>query len=171
MMTMDKKPSMDTESFAGDTFFIKLASRSPVRKGDGNVPSAVPEEDMEVMHTVVLPHSAAVVEEEREISIKDIVADLPLKPRDRYKFIRSIGFGGMKTVLLVRDNDTGRNVAMAMLPDSSSQTAGKVRRFIQEAHITARLEHPNIVAVHDIGVSMFSQSREIQQEPKWKPAP
>ena len=36
------------------------------------------------------------------------------KTNRQYKFIRSIGFGGMKAVLLVSDMETGREVAMAM---------------------------------------------------------
>jgi len=37
------------------------------------------------------------------------------KTNRQYKFIRSIGFGGMKAVLLVEDRDTGREIAMAMM--------------------------------------------------------
>ena len=78
---------------------------------------------------------------------------LPVKPRGaRYKFIRSIGFGGMKAVLLVEDRDTGREVAMAMIPDFRDRPHRDLERFVGEARITAKLEHPNIVPVHDIGI-------------------
>ena len=78
---------------------------------------------------------------------------LPVKPRrDRYKFIRSIGFGGMKAVLLVEDRDTGREIAMAMMPDYRERPKRDLERFVAEARITAMLEHPGIVPVHDIGV-------------------
>ena len=78
---------------------------------------------------------------------------LPVKPRgDRYKFIRSIGFGGMKVVLLVEDRDTGREVAMALMPDFRERPRRDLERFVSEARITARLEHPGIVPVHDIGI-------------------
>ena len=43
-----------------------------------------------------------------------VLATLPVKPQERYKFIRTIGFGGMKGVLLVFDQDTGREIAMAI---------------------------------------------------------
>ena len=76
---------------------------------------------------------------------------LPVKPQTRYKFIRSIGFGGMKGVLLVRDQDTGRDIAMAIMPDFRERPRADLERFVREARITARLEHPNIVPVHDIG--------------------
>ena len=77
---------------------------------------------------------------------------LPVKPRgERYKFIRTIGFGGMKAVLLVEDRDTGREVAMALIPDYRDRPHRDLERFVGEARINAMLEHPNIVPVHDIG--------------------
>ncbi len=82
----------------------------------------------------------------------NLLATLPLKPQDRYKFIRSIGFGGMKGVLLVHDRDTGRDVAMAIMPDFRDRPARDLNRFVREARITASLEHPNIVPVYDIGI-------------------
>lgn len=78
--------------------------------------------------------------------------DLPQKPQGRYELILSIGFGGMKCVLLVFDRDTGREVAMALMPDFKERSRQVHEDFIREARITAYLEHPNIVAVHDIGL-------------------
>ena len=78
---------------------------------------------------------------------------LPVKPRgERYKFIRTIGFGGMKAVLLVEDRDTGREIAMALIPDFRDRPHRDLERFVSEARINAMLEHPNIVPVHDIGI-------------------
>lgn len=82
----------------------------------------------------------------------DAVSKLPVKSQERYKFIRSIGFGGMKGVLLVHDKDTGRDVAMAIMPDFRDRPRRDLNRFVREANITAQLEHPNIVPVHDIGI-------------------
>lgn len=79
-------------------------------------------------------------------------SSLALKPQDRYKFIRSIGFGGMKGVLLVHDRDTDREMAMAIMPDFRERSASELERFAREAYLTARLEHPNIVPVYDIGI-------------------
>lgn len=81
-----------------------------------------------------------------------LLNELSLKPRDRYKFIRTIGIGGMKTVLLVYDKDTRRNVALAMMPDYHNRTEQELAKFINEALITAKLEHPHIVPIHDIGL-------------------
>ncbi len=77
---------------------------------------------------------------------------LSRQPEGKYSFIRSIGFGGMKTVTEVLDKDTGRRVAMASIPDARERHVSDLYRFVQEAIITARLEHPNIVPIHDIGI-------------------
>ena len=58
----------------------------------------------------------------------------------------------MKMVLQMKDLDTTRDVAMAVLPEATTRPREDLTRFIQEARITASLEHPNIVPVHEIGV-------------------
>ena len=82
----------------------------------------------------------------------DVFSSLPIKPQERYKFLRSVGFGGMKSVLLVFDRDTGREVAMAIMPDFRDRPKSDLERFVREARLTAQLEHPNIVPVHDLGI-------------------
>jgi len=79
---------------------------------------------------------------------------ITLQSRDgaKYRYIKTIGRGGMKVVLEVHDNDTMRNVAMALLPEISTQSMAAQNQFLREARITAGLEHPNIVPVHDIGI-------------------
>jgi serine/threonine protein kinase len=57
----------------------------------------------------------------------------------------------MKAVLQVNDKDTARNVAMAIIPDFEERPKADINRFIREARITAQLEHPNIVPIHEIG--------------------
>lgn len=93
--------------------------------------------------------------ENEPVNIEDaslLLKELSMKPRDRYKFIRTIGIGGMKAVLLVHDRDTNRNVALAMMPDFKDRPIADVAKFINEARITALLEHPFIVPIHDIGL-------------------
>ncbi len=61
-----------------------------------------------------------------------------------------VGKGGMKMVVRVSDKDTARDIAMAyMLREGEGP---ETSHFVQEARITANLEHPNIVPVHDMGV-------------------
>lgn len=87
-----------------------------------------------------------------EVGADKFLKNLPRKPQERYKFIRSIGFGGMKGVLLVHDRDTDREMAMAIMPDFRERTTGELERFANEAYLTAKLEHPNIVPIYDIGI-------------------
>lgn len=79
---------------------------------------------------------------------------LPVKSKSRYHFLRTIGFGGMKSVLLVHDSDTDRDVALAMMPDFRDRPEHDLIRFVREARLTASLEHPNIVPVHDVGTDL-----------------
>ena len=74
------------------------------------------------------------------------------KSDDKYKFVKSVGHGGMKSILHVKDNDTSRDLAMAMMTDFENRSEAEIKAFLEEAVITASLEHPNIVPVHDIGV-------------------
>lgn len=109
------------------------------------------EDDIKTMVTRVVRNDS----EQKPIVIEDIsslLKELSLKPRDRYKFIRTIGIGGMKAVLLVYDSDTNRNVALAMMPDFKERPPEEIKKFINEARITASLEHPFIVPIHDIGL-------------------
>lgn len=93
--------------------------------------------------------------ENLELTAEDILSTLSRKPQEKYKFRKSIGQGGMKVVIQVKDRDTTRDIAMAMLPDAQSRPKQEILRFIEEARITASLEHPNIVPVHDIGVDDY----------------
>ena len=69
---------------------------------------------------------------------------------DRYRTIRRLGAGGMATVLLAQDCTLGRNVAVKRLHADLSDD-DLVRRFQREARLGASLNHPNVVAVYDIG--------------------
>ncbi len=100
--------------------------------------------------TRMLPDEDASTQE-KQLSATPELDSLPVKPQERYKFLRSIGFGGMKAVLLVHDLDTDREVAMAMMPDFRERPPADLERFVREAKLTAGLEHPNIIPVHDIG--------------------
>jgi len=78
------------------------------------------------------------------------VADLPDLAGTRYELIEPLGRGGMGAVYRVRDTALERDVAMKVLsgaPDDVSRA-----RIEREARVLARLEHPGIVPVHDVGV-------------------
>jgi serine/threonine-protein kinase len=71
-------------------------------------------------------------------------------PSGRYQTIRRLGKGGMGEVMAVRDLVIGREVALKRIRRNAPSDA-VVRRFLREAAIQARLDHPAIVPVHDIG--------------------
>jgi len=62
-----------------------------------------------------------------------------------------IGAGGMGEVFRARDTRLGRDVAIKVLPPAFAEDAERLKRFEQEARATGALNHPNIVAVHDVG--------------------
>jgi serine/threonine-protein kinase len=70
----------------------------------------------------------------------------------RYVDIGEINRGGMGSVRLVRDTTLLREVAMKLLTPELAAQEPFVEQFIEEAQITAQMDHPNIVPVHDLGV-------------------
>jgi serine/threonine protein kinase len=68
-----------------------------------------------------------------------------------YEIIAPLGAGGMGEVYRARDTRLGREVALKVLPESFSRDTDRLRRFEQEARAVAALNHPNILAIHDIG--------------------
>src|SRR5437773_1145811 len=68
-----------------------------------------------------------------------------------YEIVAPLGSGGMGEVYRARDTRLGRDVAVKVLPASLSADAERLRRFEQEARATGALDHPNIIAIHDLG--------------------
>ncbi len=68
-----------------------------------------------------------------------------------YEIVSLIGVGGMGEVYRARDARLGRDVALKILPAAFAQDADRLRRFEQEARAVAALNHPNILAIHDVG--------------------
>ena len=69
----------------------------------------------------------------------------------RYEIRSQIGAGGMGEVYRARDTKLGRDVAIKVLPATYSQDAERLQRFEQEAQAAGSLNHPNILAVYDVG--------------------
>jgi len=72
---------------------------------------------------------------------------------DRYRIDELIARGGMATVYRALDLRLGRTVAIKILAPAFTADPGFVERFMLEARSAAALTHPNVVAVHDQGVS------------------
>ncbi|MEU5833902.1 serine/threonine-protein kinase [Streptomyces diacarni] len=74
----------------------------------------------------------------------------------RYRLVRRIGEGGMGEVWEARDETLDRQVAVkviSLLAGGGSRGDEARARFLREARITARLQHPYVVTVHDLGQS------------------
>jgi serine/threonine-protein kinase len=81
---------------------------------------------------------------------------------DRYLLGERLGSGGMARVYLAHDRVLDRPVAVKMLHDDLVESEDVRARFLREARIFARLEHPNIVKIHDVvardeGVAMVME--------------
>ena len=69
-----------------------------------------------------------------------------------YRVIEKIGAGAMGEVFRARDERLGRDVALKLIRPASSDNPDHVRRFELEARAAAALNHPNIVAIYDVGL-------------------
>jgi eukaryotic-like serine/threonine-protein kinase len=68
-----------------------------------------------------------------------------------YEIVSLLGVGGMGEVYRARDARLGRDVALKILPAAFVRDDDRLRRFEQEARAVAALNHPNILAIHDVG--------------------
>ena len=71
---------------------------------------------------------------------------------NRYEMVEKIGNGGMATVYKAVDKVLKRNVAVKILRDEFTTDEEFIKRFEVEAQSAARLTHPNIVSIYDVGV-------------------
>lgn len=69
----------------------------------------------------------------------------------RYRIIGEIGRGGMGRVFKAYDPHLDREVALKVLRHGEGASEKDIERFLREAQTTAKLRHPNIVALYDIG--------------------
>jgi eukaryotic-like serine/threonine-protein kinase len=76
---------------------------------------------------------------------------LPGTTISHYRIEEKIGAGGMAEVYRAHDPRLGRDVAIKILPEAFAADADRLRRFEQEARAAAALNHPNIVAIYDVG--------------------
>jgi tetratricopeptide (TPR) repeat protein len=77
---------------------------------------------------------------------------LALAPGSRYEVLGEAARGGLGIVYRGHDRDLGREVALKALDRRLAADPGFVRRFVAEARVCGRLQHPGIVPVHELGL-------------------
>ena len=68
-----------------------------------------------------------------------------------YRIVEKIGAGGMGEVFRARDERLRRDVALKLIRPACGDNPDLLRRFEQEARAAAALNHPNILAIYDVG--------------------
>lgn len=64
-----------------------------------------------------------------------------------------LGIGASGSVWAVQDQDLGRGIALKVLEPDGALEMTRVQQFLDEARITASLAHPNVLPVHDVGLT------------------
>lgn len=94
-------------------------------------------------------------EGEEVINIDDLSLVLNLQHDNtikRFQNVKTIGIGGIGTVLSGHEASLKRDIAIKILRPAYRNKKKFLNRFIREARATAQIEHPNIVPVHELGV-------------------
>jgi serine/threonine-protein kinase len=77
--------------------------------------------------------------------------DAPPPGAGRYQVLGELARGGMGVVLMARDPDLGRDLAVKVLREELCGRPAAVRRFVEEAQVGGQLQHPGCVPVHELG--------------------
>jgi tetratricopeptide (TPR) repeat protein/tRNA A-37 threonylcarbamoyl transferase component Bud32 len=92
-----------------------------------------------------------------------VSADIPLprpapastargdRPGSRYRSLRPLGKGGLGEVFVALDEELNREVALKEIQEKHRGSGDSVVRFLLEAEVTGRLEHPGVVPVYGLG--------------------
>ena len=117
---------------------------------DFGLADAGPEALREHLHVALAP---TLIGGANERSADGIATPTPTSNFGRYAPTAELGRGGMGLVLDAVDPQLQRNVAVKILVESAEMDSERLVRFVDEARVTARLQHPNIVPVYDMGSS------------------
>jgi WD40 repeat protein len=95
--------------------------------------------------------AVAAVDEPRERGRPDSGAGEPTSAERRFEILRSHARGGLGEVFLALDRELNRQVALKELQPYHAHNPASQSRFVLEAEVTGRLEHPGIVPVYGLG--------------------
>jgi serine/threonine protein kinase/tetratricopeptide (TPR) repeat protein len=79
------------------------------------------------------------------------MGDLIGQKLGHYTVLSKIGEGGMGEVYRARDENLHRDVAIKVLPEQVARDSDRLERFEREARAAAAIDHPNILAIHELG--------------------
>ncbi len=74
-----------------------------------------------------------------------------------YDLLEVLGEGGVGIVYQARQKSIDRDIAVKMMKSASPQNTQRKRKFVREALVTGKLDHPNIVPIHDLGETADGQ--------------
>ncbi|MEE2789600.1 MAG: bifunctional serine/threonine-protein kinase/formylglycine-generating enzyme family protein [Myxococcota bacterium] len=102
------------------------------------------------------PSVASLVQAGEPMTRTEAKTEAPTEPNEstspkKYDVLNEVARGGVGVIQLVRDKDLLRKIVMKTLIDGNHADNYVRQKFIEEAQITAQLEHPNIVPVHEFG--------------------
>ncbi|HVI02126.1 MAG TPA: protein kinase [Enhygromyxa sp.] len=94
-----------------------------------------------------------VEQRQRRAAVEAALFDEPIASTKigRFTIVRKLGAGGMGVVYVAYDEQLDRRVAVKLLRNTVASSEGRVR-LEREAQVMARLSHPNVVTVHEVGI-------------------
>jgi len=134
-----RDPGLETASAADSSIFLGAPVFSAPRPVGNDDPTRT---------QTRAPDSAAAPPSTSSAAVERLPAPLQYRDPERYQVVAEHGRGGLGRVYRARDRELGRDVALKELLHRGTSSE---LRFFREALITARLEHPSIVPVHEAG--------------------
>jgi len=119
----------------------------PLGSSDGKGTLGIGEDDWRSRPT------APIQEGNAPDQVDELLAATFGRDEERLLFGDEIAHGGVGSVKKLRDRVLNRQLAVKVLHESCASEAPLVRSFLREAQVTAQLEHPNIVPIHELGTS------------------
>lgn len=103
-------------------------------------------------HPELAPHLELALDALLELATTRDDADFRGRRLGEFHLLREIGRGGMGVVYEARQESLDRHVALKVLPSALLARDSAVKRFVREARVAARLQHPNVVSTFGMGI-------------------